>query len=725
MLDADKYKLRPAGRHVLTIGKDLIQDRYAAIVELVKNAYDADSPNVKIEFKANSARTSYSISIVDQGHGMTRSTVINKWLVPSTNDKLGRVKSPNGRTMQGRKGIGRYASSILGTDLLLETVTEDGEKTSVYLVWSDFESAEFLDQVEISVRSERVNSTSGTRLTMTGDAAGLAEWDQIQLEKLKFELKKLTSQRSVTAQEKNEHNFQIEITTENFFEGDSHFSTEIIEPYEIIELFDYRIEGIISADGRGHLTYYCNRSSKLVKEEIDFYFGSSTRCGAILFDIRVFDREKEAIDSLIGKGLKDDYGNYVGKLYARTLLNEFNGVSVYRNGFRIRPLGDADFDWLRLNQRRVQNPSMKIGNNQVIGFVEIESEESSGLIEKSARDGLAENAAFNKLKEITTSVIGKLEERRFDYRKKIGLGRPATKVEAQLQRLFEFDDLKKVVRLKLSKHGLPAAETNAIIDAISKEEQDKNKIADEIRQAVAVYQGQATLGKIINVILHEGRRPLNYFKNQIPNLKYWYDSYSASHDPINLEHYMPIAEGIKQNAEIFVRLFGRLDPLAAGKRSQKKQLLLKATISDALKLFTNEIEEAQITLTITGPDDFKFLSWQQDLYAIFANLADNSIYWINERNSPAREINIFIETDGEHLNYIDYRDSGPGIEPLFIENQIIFEPQFSTKIDGTGLGLAIAGEAAARNGLELTAFQSDKGAYFRLQPRTENIDDQL
>ena len=50
-------------------------------------------------------------------------------------------------------------------------------------------------------------------------------------------------------------------------------------------------------------------------------------------------------------------------------------------------------------------------------------------------------------------------------------------------------------------------------------------MAEDIRQAVAVYQGQATLGKIINFVLHEGRRPLSYFKNQIPNLRYWYDSY--------------------------------------------------------------------------------------------------------------------------------------------------------------------------------------------------------
>jgi signal transduction histidine kinase len=71
------------------------------------------------------------------------------------------------------------------------------------------------------------------------------------------------------------------------------------------------------------------------------------------------------------------------------------------------------------------------------------------------------------------------------------------------------------------------------------------------------------------------------------------------------------------------------------------------------------------------------------------------------------------------LQYIDYRDTGPGIEDHLIESEVIFEPDFSTKPEGTGLGLAIAGEAATRNGLELKAFASDTGAYFRLQPKEE------
>jgi len=718
------YKIRPAGRHILTIGRDLIQDSHAAVVELVKNAYDADSRKVNIEFKVKPDFSGYTIVITDDGHGMSRDTVIHKWMVPSTPDKLERRQSPAGRIMQGRKGIGRYAASILGTDLLLETVTAQGEKTMILVEWNAFETATYLDEVDILIETTTVSEPSGTRLTMTGDGEFLGEWNQKQFEKLRFELKKLISPVSAAiGDELNDDEFRISLEVDGF--PDVQNVIETIEPYPIFDLFDYRIAGKIGADGKGNLTYSQQKARNAAEEQIQFDANAPTGCGELVFDIRVYDREKEAIESLIARGLKDESGNYVGKLQARQLLNDYNGIGVYRNGFRIRPLGDADFDWLKLNEQRVQNPSLRISSNQAIGYVMIQSEEQSDLVEKSARDGLRENPAFIRLKEITQAVIAKLEERRFDYRKMAGISRPVLKVERELERLYSFDTLKKEVRTKLVKEGVDKKTVDEVIKIISRHAEDKNRVADEIRHAVAIYQGQATLGKIINVILHEGRRPLNYFSNQIPNLNHWHESYLKKVDAEELkteelEKILLIAEGLGENADIFVKLFSRLDPLAARKRTARKPLDLKKTIRNSLSVFEEEMKKHLITVTVEGPDNFQFLAWQQDIYAIFWNLVDNSIYWINEKNVQARKISIDVVTDSDSLLYIDYRDTGPGIEPDLIAREVIFEPGFSTKPSGIGLGLAIAGEAATRNDLELKVFESEKGAYFRLQPRKEN-----
>ena len=709
------HKIRPAGRLILTIGRDLIQDTFAAVVELVKNAYDADSHDVDIEFSRIRGEKGYSITIADHGHGMTRDDVINKWMVPSTPDKLRRRKSPSGRVMQGRKGVGRYAASVLGKDLLLETVSVEGEKTEVYIDWSYFEKSEYLDDIEILVETSETADPSGTCLTMAGEDVLLSDWNQRQFDRLRFELKRLKSPVGVAL---SNDDFRINLRV-NGFPGVDGIS-EIIEPYPIFDLFDYRISGRINSEGMGTLEYSMQKIRNSPDESIPFHFGKPTECGDLFLDIRVYDRDRASIDSLIGRGLKDNSGNYVGNLQARQLLNEYNGIGVYRNGFRIRPLGDPDFDWLKLNEQRVQNPSLRIGSNQVIGFVQIQSDEESGLIEKSARDGLRENKAFGRLKEITTNVIGELESRRFQYRRQTDLNRPAAKIERGLDSLFSSEELRRDVNLKLSRSGVGQETADEIMGIIGRDEEEKNKIADDIRQAVAVYQGQATLGKIINVILHEGRRPLNFFRNEIPNLRYWHKSFVNTGDRKNLDRVVSIGDGIGNNAEVFVNLFGRLDPLAAGKRSRKTSLNLKKTINGTLSVFSSEMQSQGVESHMDCPDDFMITAWSQDIYSIFTNLIDNSLYWMNEKNSPEQKISVDVVTDGNSLLHIDYRDTGPGIDPGLIASEVIFEPQFSTKPSGTGLGLPIAGEAAARNGLELKAFESETGTWFRLQAVSEN-----
>lgn len=719
------YSIRPAGRHILTVGRDLIQDQYAAIVELVKNAYDADSPDVNITFSVsrNLSRKpkniyTLKITIRDNGHGMSRDTVINNWLVPSTDDKLNRRQSPKGRLMQGRKGVGRYAASILGDDLLLETITPKGQKTTVYIKWNDFENAKFLDDVEILVKTVLSNESPGTLLTITGGDEHLAEWDERQIDKLRFELKKLIPPpiNMEASQKLTQDTFSINLTFEDCRKGQERTISEEITPYPIVELYDYRINGTFEPDGSGSFVYFNQKARNTLDEKVSLNLGKPTGCGRLTIDIRAYDREGEAIEKLIERGLKDEKGNYLGKLQARQLLNVNNGIGVYRNGFRIRPLGDPDFDWLRLNEQRIQNPSLRIGLNQVIGYVQIESEEKSNLIEKSARDGLRENQAYKRLFDLTLLVINELEIRRFAYRKKAGLSRVALKIEHDLEKLFTFDEVKQKVRSKLVKSGVHKQEVDEIINVITKKEEESIIIVDNIRQAVATYQGQATLGKIINVILHEGRRPLNYFKNQIPNLNFWANELKTNYEPETLEELIPIADGLGHNADVFVQLFGRLDPLATRKRGSKREFNLFNAINNAVMVFENELVTNGIVYKINCSKDFIFTGWSQDIYVIIANLIDNSIFWMLEKQSPIKQINITVSEDDSRLAYIDYRDTGPGIEPYLIKSEVIFEPEFSTKNSGTGLGLAIAGEAATRNSLELKAFESNSGAYFRLQP---------
>lgn len=734
--------IRPAGRHILTIGRELIQDHAAAIIELVKNAFDADSPIVEIKIIKDNLKKNYKVSITDFGHGMSREDVLLKWLVPSTDDKLKRKSTKNGRVMQGRKGVGRYAVALLGDLLKIQTVTEKGECTTVSLCWSEFEKAQYLDQVDINVDTITNKSLNkGTTIEIFGDEKFYEEWTHKQVNKLIFELKKLVVPLDLSKSNENKNlnfNIYLEVESDN---KDEIIKKSEIKSYPIVDYFDYRIYGIVENDGSGKLIYSCQKSDNIPDDEIFFQFkeaiivdnksymkNSSINCGKLVFDIRVYDRDPESLISLIKRGqltktiesvqLELETSKEKRKIQeftktdAKNLLDEYNGLGVFRNGFRLRPLGDPGYDWLLLDSRRVQNPSMRIGINQVIGYVKIQSEEESNLIEKSARDGLKDNKSYIDLMNATQQVIAELEVRRFNYRKINGLSRPALKIEQEFEKLFNFDDLKIDIKRSLDEEGVSLETSDKILKSIDDKSKEQNKAVEEIRKAVSVYQTQAMLGKIINQILHEGRRPLNFFKNEIPNFSFFLNKYINDNTENSLVQIKDIAEGTEKNAKDFVELFNKISPLAASKRSNRKKESIYKCLQDALKLFSKSIADLNIMVQVDINKESQILCWKQDIDIIFANLIENSIYWLSQIDQP-RVIEV-VETLENEKFLIHYKDNGPGIDSSSIESNAIFEPGFTKKTNGTGLGLSIAGEAADRNALELKAMESTTGVHFLL-----------
>jgi signal transduction histidine kinase len=734
-IESGTYRIRPAGRHILTIGSELIKDRYAAVVELVKNAFDADSPEVNINFSTFEKEVEKKIAqfikivIADKGHGMSREDVVKKWLVPSTDDKLKQNTSPKGRKLQGRKGIGRYAASILGDDLLLETVNERSELTTIYVEWKAFENSEYLEDVDVLVETVNTDKGQGTTLTIIGGTEHLEQWTENEINKLIFELKKLLSPTFIYKESKSAHeiednieHFDIKLEFKDFPVGPYHEFSETIEPYPLLELYDYRIAGKVSENGKAQLIYINNRISNSKEEKIEFTINLASRkdidldyCGEVTLDFRVYDREPDAIDNLIKKGLKDPITKKpVSVSDVKSLLNSYNGIGVYRNGFRIRPLGDPGYDWLELDKARVLKPASRIGSNQVIGFIQIQSEEVSRLMEKSARDGLKENKQYNGLKEIGKQVLQRLQEKRYLYRKKAGLGREIAKLEKKILKLFEYEDLKKEVKKKLDAFGVKKDDQEIIIDLIKKKESEQNKTVEELRNAIAVYQGQATLGKIVNVILHEGRSPLSVIKNETDTIMEWSKRLTDQYKIPLIERIAATLEKIGEHAKVFVDLFKRLDPLASKKRARKKEFRLIDVIEDSFQIFKIELKSSKIDYQINCSKEIKIIGWKEDFFTIFTNLIDNSIYWLNTVNKINRKIKVDVYMEDDEV-IIDFVDNGPGIEKELIDSKIIFDPEFSRKTEGgAGLGLAISGEAITRNNGELEAHYFEDGAFFRM-----------
>ena len=184
------------------------------------------------------------------------------------------------------------------------------------------------------------------------------------------------------------------------------------------------------------------------------------------------------------------------------------------------------------NKKRVQFPTKCIGSDQAIGYVGITSEEESSLIEKSARDGLRDNPAYVNLKRCVAEVILELENRRLKFRRMMGYGRAIQQIGHRLSVAFGFSEFKKTISKRLEEAGTPKEVVDDVLKFVDSKENEQAKFIEDIGETMALYQGQATVGKIINVVLHEGRRPLNYLKNQIPYIKRYHKKYVEKKDEV-------------------------------------------------------------------------------------------------------------------------------------------------------------------------------------------------
>ena len=145
---------RPRARLVSLLGEQLIRDSAVGLLELVKNAYDADATRVDIELTNLSDVDETVVVVRDNGHGMSRREVTEYWLSPATGNKEEKKKEAErtrlGRQLLGEKGVGRFAVQRLGKRVVLVTRAKGQDEVVVDLDWGRFESnGAYLDELGV------------------------------------------------------------------------------------------------------------------------------------------------------------------------------------------------------------------------------------------------------------------------------------------------------------------------------------------------------------------------------------------------------------------------------------------------------------------------------------------------------------------------------------------------------------------------------------------------
>ncbi|ECP8133143.1 hypothetical protein FU044_08860, partial [Campylobacter coli] len=567
-----------------TIGEDLIKNPYAAVVELIKNSYDADSEIVIVsieltnEYVYDKKQKFLKFTIEDDGEGMSLETIKNTWMVPATSYKVNKqYSSKKKRVVQGKKGIGRYASAILGDFLRITTTDLNGMTSIIEIDWKQFDDGKFLDEINIPYECNRTNLKSGTKIEIYSSIEVYYDeikqqyqdkinWNDNQNNLLFKELRKLL----VPVNKSNEI-FEIRFSTNGLIEFGIKDKNEKIEPFPLLDFYEYRIKGKISSNGKG-LLFYENKNFENSNEKIELDLRNT--CGNIEVDLMVFDLDPDVIQNLVNKQ-KDKEEKQLGKSEFKALIKQYSGVGIYRNLFRIRPYGDYDFDWLGLNARRVNSPTMSISTNQIAGFVNIESENKSNLIEKSDREGLKENENYDNLKNILLQVLNEVEKRRYEFRKNTKRGRVvANNIKDTIRDVFSFDDVNNKISVILHKANIDAHIIEKVQFELKQEEIKKNNGLKNIEEVLAMYEAHAALGKLVLYVLHEGRKPMQIIGLKLNNLKKSLQRFIKTKDESIEQDIKKYNEDSLSQLEKLSNLFKRLDPLMITRSSRRKEVNL-------------------------------------------------------------------------------------------------------------------------------------------------------
>ncbi|EAH8238225.1 hypothetical protein CYC29_09790, partial [Campylobacter coli] len=587
--------MRPEARLIKTIGEDLIKNPYAAVVELIKNSYDADSEIVIVsieltnEYVYDKKQKFLKFTIEDDGEGMSLETIKNTWMVPATSYKVNKqYSSKKKRVVQGKKGIGRYASAILGDFLRITTTDLNGMTSIIEIDWKQFDDGKFLDEINIPYECNRTNLKSGTKIEIYSSIEVYYDeikqqyqdkinWNKDQNKLLFKELRKL-----LVPTNKSNETFEIIFLNNGLDKLDIDDKNEKIEPFPLLDFYEYRIKGKISSNGKG-LLFYENKNFENSNEKIELDLRNT--CGNIEVDLMVFDLDPDVIQNLVNKQ-KDKEEKQLGKSEFKALIKQYSGVGIYRNLFRIRPYGDYDFDWLGLNARRVNSPTMSISTNQIAGFVSIESENKSNLIEKSDREGLKENENYDNLKKILLEVLSEVEKRRYEFRKNTKRGRVvANNIKDTIRDVFSFDDVNNKISVILHKANIDAHIIEKVQFELKQEEIKKNNGLKNIEEVLAMYEAHAALGKLVLYVLHEGRKPMQIIGLKLNNLKKSLQRFIKTKDESIEQDIKKYNEDSLSQLEKLSNLFKRLDPLMITRSSRRKEVNLYQNALNNYELF--------------------------------------------------------------------------------------------------------------------------------------------
>ncbi|WP_020173733.1 sensor histidine kinase [Methyloferula stellata] len=390
------------------LGRELITDDEVAIFEMVKNSYDANATEVWLFFGES------SVVIADNGCGMSLEDIQNKWLFVAYSSKREGRTGKDFRDVAadrshyaGSKGVGRFSSDRLGQELILQSRPHGTRAKTVHLLtvdWQRFEKddKEHFEQVpvtyaeaaEFELPAEMRRFGNKLRHGTVIELKRLrVHWDRQRLLELKASLAKLINPFGDGAD-----SFSITIIAPGERQGDKQAEAKASKDDE-----DTVAGQIVNGQVGNFIFSALREKTTFIRVDIeDGHINTMlTDRGEIVYKIR----EPNPYKRLNHSGFRGEiyYLNRSAKVtFARRVglpSVQFGSVFVFRNGFRVYPIGEDGDDWFGYNRRKQQGHSRFLGSREIIGRLDVFGSDEDFQEASSRNQGLIDSPAVRELRE--------------------------------------------------------------------------------------------------------------------------------------------------------------------------------------------------------------------------------------------------------------------------------------------------------------------------------------
>ena len=379
MIDMQPLKFTANARLKDIIGRGLIHNDNLAILELVKNAKDAGSPDVSIKFvECDQNVGEPKLIIADRGSGMSFDDIKDKWLNIGYSDKRNAYPA-DGEFYAGSKGIGRFSCDRLGKTLDIYTRARGSDIIALHVDWEDYEVDEqnsSIGDIEVQARyltHDELVLETGLRDFSQGTAIVIrnlrSNWTKEGLLSLRKELERFAIDP--------DGEFQVSLSDWRFDSRDEVNQPIANKVFTDLDVRTTSISAKIDGDGR----------------EIEIELRHD---GDYIFKVQ----EENPYSEIKGLEAKIYFLNQPAKSFFKRRtgysLGDYGSVHLFLNGFRISPYGNSGNDWLGINSRESDSVSQVIRTKDLLGFVKLT--DGVGAFETvSSREGLVDNLGFKQL----------------------------------------------------------------------------------------------------------------------------------------------------------------------------------------------------------------------------------------------------------------------------------------------------------------------------------------